>query len=53
MPALADIDKDGIPDEWEIKKGLSPKDAVDASGYKLDRHYTNIEMYLNSITDNK
>ncbi len=53
LPAPADNDKDGMPDDWEKKNGLDAKNAGDASGYKLDRHYTNIEMYLNSITEAK
>jgi len=50
LPAPADADKDGIPDEWEIKNGLNPNDAADAAGNKPDKHYTNIEMYINSLT---
>ena len=44
-----DTDNDGMPDEWESKNGLNPKNAGDAS---LDRNkdgYTNIEEYLNSV----
>jgi len=51
LPAPADTDKDGMPDEWEKKKGLNPSDANDAAGYKLDKHFTNIEVYINSLTD--
>ena len=50
LPAPADADKDGIPDEWEVKNGLNPNDAADAAGNKLDKHYTNIEVYINSLT---
>ncbi len=49
VPAPADSDKDGIPDEWEKKNGLNPADPTDASGYKLSKGYTNIEVYLNSL----
>ncbi|HEY6063469.1 MAG TPA: pectate lyase [Chitinophagaceae bacterium] len=49
LPAPADNDKDGMPDDWEVKHGLNPADAADASQYKLDKHYTNIEVYLNSL----
>ena len=49
LPAPADTDKDGMPDEWEKKNGLNPRDASDAPVYKLDRNYTNIEVYLNSL----
>jgi pectate lyase len=48
-PAPVDSDKDGMPDEWERKNGLDPARA-DASEYKLHKHYTNIEVYLNSLT---
>jgi hypothetical protein len=44
-----DADNDGMPDEWEIKKGLNPKDAKDASLDKDKNGYSNIEDYLNSI----
>ena len=50
LPAPADADKDGIPDEWEVKNGLNPNDAADAAGNKLDKHYTNIEVYISSLT---
>jgi len=45
-----DTDHDGMPDAYEIKHGLNPKDARDAS--KLAKNgggYTNIEVYLNSL----
>jgi hypothetical protein len=49
LPAPKDSDQDGMPDNWETKKGLDPNDDSDASGYKLDKNYTNIEVYINSI----
>jgi pectate lyase len=49
LPALLDTDKDGIPDDWEKKNGLNPNDAKDAMQYKLDKNYTNIEVYINSV----
>lgn len=48
--ALADTDKDGMPDEWEKRKGLNPNDAHDASLIKLHQFYTNLEVYINSLT---
>jgi hypothetical protein len=48
-PALVDTDNDGMPDAWEIAKGLNPNKANDHN-YDLSKLYTNIEMYLNSIT---
>lgn len=50
IAAPADTDRDGMPDEWEKKKGLNPADPKDAVLYTLDKSYTNIEMYINSIT---
>jgi pectate lyase len=49
LPAPADTDKDGMPDEWEKKNGLDINNAGDATGYKLSKSYTNIEVYINSI----
>jgi hypothetical protein len=45
-----DSDHDGMPDNYEIKHGLNPHDASDASlPAKNGRGYTNIEVYLNSM----
>ncbi|UFH52662.1 polysaccharide lyase family 1 protein [Spirosoma sp. KNUC1025] len=44
-----DSDKDGMPDSWETKNGLNPKDASDASQDKNKDGYTNIEDFLNSV----
>lgn len=49
LPAVKDTDADGMPDEWETRNGLNPTDAADAAQYKLDKLYTNIEVYLNGI----
>jgi pectate lyase len=49
LPAAADTDKDGMPDAWEKKNGLNPNDAADAPGYKLNKNYTNIEVFINSL----
>ncbi len=49
LPAPADNDKDGIPDEWEKKNGLNPSDASDAMKISSHKFYTNIELYINSI----
>lgn len=48
-PAPKDADQDGMPDEWEKKHGLNPADGNDASGYTLDKQFTNIEKYLNEL----
>ena len=44
-----DADNDGIPDEWETKNGLNPKNSSDATADKDNNGYSNIEEYLNSI----
>ncbi|CAM3421010.1 pectate lyase [Pontibacter korlensis] len=49
--APKDKDKDGIPDVWEQKHKLNPNNAADASAYTLDKQYTNIEVYLNSLVE--
>lgn len=48
---LKDSDKDGMPDDWEKAKGLNPNDKSDASKYNLDKQYTNLEVYLNSLVE--
>ena len=45
---LKDSDNDGIPDFWEKKNGLNPKNPKDA-GIILSDGYSNIERYINSI----
>lgn len=47
--APVDTDMDGMPDTWETTNGLDPKNPVDASMNKLDKHYSNIEVYINSL----
>lgn len=47
-PAPTDTDHDGMPDEWEIKQGLDPKNAADRNKVAADG-YTMLEKYLNSI----
>ena len=43
-----DSDNDGMPDNWETKNGLNPKDPTDASKDKNKDGYSNIEDFLNS-----
>jgi pectate lyase len=45
----ADTDKDGMPDGWETKNGLNPKDAADASSDLNGDGYTNIEDFINGL----
>ncbi len=48
-----DADNDGMPDEWEKQKGLSPDNAADAILDRNNDGYTNIEEFINSITAQK
>ena len=46
--AALDTDGDGMPDEWELKNKLDPKDASDRN--KKDANgYTMLEKYLNEL----
>jgi len=49
-PAAATPDENGngMPDEWEIARGLNPA-TTKPNGRELNPHYDNIEVYLNSI----
>ena len=46
--APTDNDNDGMADAWEIENKLDTG-KQDASLFSLNKNYTNIEMYLNSI----
>lgn len=47
-----DSDNDGMPDAYELKNKLNPRDGTDAA--KLAKNgYSNIENYLNSVVDIK
>ena len=47
-----DSDNDGLPDDYETKAGLNPKDASDA-GKIAPNGYSHIENYLNSVVEVK
>ncbi|NII27979.1 hypothetical protein HB364_23040 [Pseudoflavitalea sp. X16] len=47
--APADKDGDGMPDAWEKKQGLKPSDPADGNLFTLNKSYTNVEVYLNSL----
>jgi pectate lyase len=51
LPAPKDSDQDGMPDAWELKNKLDPEKA-NGSAKTLDKQYTNIEMYINSLVEN-
>lgn len=46
--APIDIDRDGMPDDWESRMGLNPKDGGDGNRVAGDG-YTMLEKYLNGI----
>lgn len=47
-PAPIDSDHDGMPDKWETRNGLNPKNADDRNKVGANG-YTMLEKYLNSI----
>jgi hypothetical protein len=51
LPGLKDSDADGMPDDWEIKSKLNPSDASDSGKYSIDKSYTNLEVYINSLVN--
>ena len=51
FPAPADQDHDGMPDGWEKKYHLDINDPSDGGLYSIDRNYTNLEVYLNSLVE--
>ena len=50
--APTDTDHDGMPDAWETKQGLDPKDPDDRNQVTPDG-YTMLEKYLNGIAGNQ
>lgn len=48
--AITDSDNDGMPDEWELARGLNPNDPGDTNGDYCGQGYTNIEYYINDLT---
>ena len=49
--APADTDGDGMPNAWEMEKGLNPAIATDGNLKTVDGIYTNVEVYINSIVN--
>ena len=48
--SFMDSDGDGIPDAWENRNGLNPKDARDGARI-TDSGYSNLELYINSLVN--
>jgi hypothetical protein len=46
-PADWDTDGDGMPNHWEVKKGLNAKESADGAADPDGDGYTNLEDYLN------
>ena len=44
-----DNDGDGMPDDWEISRGLNPEDPADGTADPDGDGYTNLEDWLNSL----
>jgi pectate lyase len=47
--ACTDSDKDGMPNSWELARGLNPNNAADRNGDDDGDGYTNLEAFLNAI----
>jgi hypothetical protein len=50
-PADWDTDNDGMSDEWENQHGLNSDDPDDRNGDANNDGYTNLEEYINSLTN--
>lgn len=44
-----DTDRDGMPDDWEIEKGLNPNNTEDRNEDTDANGFTNLEEYLNML----
>jgi hypothetical protein len=45
-----DTDHDGMPDDWETRSGLDPKNSADGNTDRDGDGYTNLEEFLGSLT---
>lgn len=53
IPAPSDKDQDGMADDWEVTHQLNPEDSKDASQFSISNEYSNIEVYLNNLLEEK
>lgn len=53
LPSLIDSDSDGMPDNWERANGLNPSDASDGAIVPTGGAYSNLELYINSLGNEK
>ncbi len=53
LPAPADTDRDGMPDDWEQAHGLNPKNPEDRNADPDGNGYTCLEEYLNSLASSR
>jgi len=49
--AWIDTDADGMPDAWEKSNGLNSEDSSDGNKMTLDKTFSNVEVYLNSLVE--
>jgi hypothetical protein len=53
LPAPIDTDGDGMPDDWEVARGLNPKNAADGAQLDNKSGYTQLEIYLADLVTRK
>ncbi len=53
VAAAPDSDGDGMPDEWETRRGLDPRNAHDGNADADGNGYTNVEEFLNGLVGNR
>ena len=51
VAAPRDRDRDGMPDGWELERGLDPGDPADGPRIDVNSGYTNLEVYLNELVE--